>query len=70
MPNKWEEHLQQMRLLRRHTTHVNRYKNAAQMQRVLEGVRLEVDPLVEGLGRPRRVACLEWNDPLMGCGHW
>lgn len=41
-----------------------------QMQRVLEGVAEEVAPLVAAAGRPRRVACLEWNDPLMGCGHW
>ena len=51
-------------------TPVKRYTQRLQMRRVLEGVRLEVDPLVAELGRPRRVACLEWNDPLMGCGHW
>jgi hypothetical protein len=41
-----------------------------QMQRVLAGVNLETEVLASALGRPRRVACLEWNDPLMGCGHW
>ena len=40
------------------------------MQRILDGVRLETEPMVAELGRTRRVACLEWNDPLMGCGHW
>lgn len=40
------------------------------MQQVLDGVAAEVAPLVATAGRPRRVACLEWNDPLMGCGHW
>ena len=37
---------------------------------VLAAVAEEVAPLVEAAGRPARVACLEWNDPLMGCGHW
>ena len=41
-----------------------------QMQHVLDDVAAEVAPLVAAAGRPRRVACLEWNDPLMGCGHW
>lgn len=40
------------------------------MQRVMDGVAAEVAPLVLAKGRPQRVACLEWNDPLMGCGHW
>ena len=41
-----------------------------QMERVMAGVAAEVAPLVRAKGRPQRVACLEWNDPLMGCGHW
>ena len=45
----------------------------AHAQRVVEQLRARLDRIRERLahaGTPRRVACLEWMEPLMNAGHW